>query len=537
MKRKTTERDRVLEAAWIFLALIVLGLVIAIRIRLLDIPLERDEGEYAYAGQLILQGIPPYKLAYNMKFPGTYAAYALIMAIFGQTIVGIHLGLLLINAATILLIFLLGRRLIDSIAGIAAAVAYAVLSSSQSVLGLAGHIENFVMLPALGATLLLLNEFDGRRLQRLFVSGFLFGISLLMKQPAVFFILFGALYLFSNDFRRKRGWKEIVLRNLIFDLGAVVPFGIACLFLWRAGVFDRFWFWTINYARQYGSMIAPSAAPKIFIEALAEVIDSGWLLWAFAGFGLVAGLWKERTRAETLFLLALFVFSFLALSAGFIFREHYFILILPVVSLFAGVALKILCNLAEKRGSLFRFMPLLLFCVMSCQPILAERKLNFETSPVEASHILYGGNPFPESVRVAEYLHDHTDADDTIAILGSEPEVYFYSKRHSATGYIYTYGLMEPQSYARQMQEEMISQIESARPKYMISIGVRSSWLQQPTSEHLIFAWADDYVAKFYDVVGLVNILSRDHTDYYFDQLPEPMPELGNYIFICRRKS
>src|ERR1043166_1340792 len=129
MKRKTTERDRVLEAAWIFLALIVLGLVIAIRVRLLDIPLERDEGEYAYAGQLILQGIPPYKLAYNMKFPGTYAAYALIMAIFGQTIVGIHLGLLLINAATILLIFLLGRRLIDSMAGIAAAVAYAVLSS------------------------------------------------------------------------------------------------------------------------------------------------------------------------------------------------------------------------------------------------------------------------------------------------------------------------------------------------------------------------------------------------------------------------
>jgi hypothetical protein len=96
---------------------------------------------------------------------------------------------------------------------------------------------------------------------------------------------------------------------------------------------------------------------------------------------------------------------------------------------------------------------------------------------------------------------------------------------------------MEPQSYARQMQEEMIRQIESARPKYVISIGVRSSWLQQPTSEGMIFAWADSYVEKFYDVVGLVNILSREQTDYYFDQLPEPKPQLGNYIFICRRKS
>src|SRR5205807_6764166 len=104
---------------WCVLAALVFGLVIAVRIRLLDIPLERDEGEYAYAGQLMLQGIPPYTLAYSMKFPGTYASYALIMSIFGQTIFGIHFGLLLVNAATIALIFFLGRRLINSIAGIA----------------------------------------------------------------------------------------------------------------------------------------------------------------------------------------------------------------------------------------------------------------------------------------------------------------------------------------------------------------------------------------------------------------------------------
>src|SRR5436309_13522512 len=46
MKRKPAERKRLLPAAWIFLAVIVLGLVIAIRIRLLGIPLERDEVEY-----------------------------------------------------------------------------------------------------------------------------------------------------------------------------------------------------------------------------------------------------------------------------------------------------------------------------------------------------------------------------------------------------------------------------------------------------------------------------------------------------------
>ena len=91
--------------AWLVLIMIIL-ITASIRYGLLDVPLERDEGEYAYAGQLILQGIAPYAQVYNMKMPGIYAAYALILAIFGQTTVGIHLGLLVVNAATILLMFL-----------------------------------------------------------------------------------------------------------------------------------------------------------------------------------------------------------------------------------------------------------------------------------------------------------------------------------------------------------------------------------------------------------------------------------------------
>src|SRR5277367_1344928 len=78
--------------------LVVLAVILSadiVRIRLLAVPLTRDEGEYAYAGQLILQGVPPYELAYNMKLPGTYYGYAAGMAVFGQTPTGIHLTLLL----------------------------------------------------------------------------------------------------------------------------------------------------------------------------------------------------------------------------------------------------------------------------------------------------------------------------------------------------------------------------------------------------------------------------------------------------------
>src|ERR1700739_3167065 len=117
-----------------------------LRIHLLQTPLERDEGEYAYSGQLMLQGIPPYKLACNMKLPGTYAAYALIMALFGQTIEAIHMGLLLVNSASIALVYLLGKRLYSVSAGLAACAAYALLSISGGVLGTQAHATQFVVL-------------------------------------------------------------------------------------------------------------------------------------------------------------------------------------------------------------------------------------------------------------------------------------------------------------------------------------------------------------------------------------------------------
>src|SRR6059058_4323110 len=105
-------------SALIVSAVILLSLFVRFRLR--DMPLERDEGEYAYAGQLMLQGMPPYKLAYNMKLPGTYAAYALIMAVFGQTTEGIRFGVLVVNLATIFFVFLLARRFGGPIAGVAA---------------------------------------------------------------------------------------------------------------------------------------------------------------------------------------------------------------------------------------------------------------------------------------------------------------------------------------------------------------------------------------------------------------------------------
>ena len=540
--RKTDINGKLVQFAWWAVATIAFTLVIAIRIRLLGIPLERDEGEYAYAGQLILQGIPPYKLAYNMKFPGTYAAYALIMSVFGQTIDAVHLGLLLVNAATIALIFFVGRRLINTMAGITAAASYAVLSVSPSVLGLAAHATNFVILPVLGAILLLVKKETVMasgptepRLARLLASGLLFGIGVLMKQPGLLFLPFGVIYIVWNDLNRRLSLNTMLLRSLVFVAGAAVPLGLTLLLLWRAGVLDTFWFWTMNYARQYGSLVPISQAPRIFLRSANEVVGTGWPVWLLAGIGALTGLWDQRLRANTLLLIGFLFFSALAVCPGFFFRTHYFILVLPAVSLLAGAAVSKLTEILGNRLILLKFTPLFLFALALSVPVLLDRKIFFEVSPNQACGLIYPQNPFLESVRIGTFLREHSEPNDTIAVLGSEPEIYFYSHRHSATGYIYTYALMEPQKYARQMQQEMIRDIEAARPKYLVSIAMEYSWLRRSDSDPAIFTWANDYMAQNYTAAGFVNIKPTE-TDYFFGDVPQTVETLKDYVLIYRRR-
>ncbi len=176
-----SRRRRLFWTGWTsFLSLVVLLLTVlgttAIRTRLLSMPLERDEGEYALAGRLILLGHPPYERLYNMKWPGTYYSYAIIEWVFGQNIEGIRLGILFVNIAAVVLVFLIARRMLDAYAAVAAAVAYAILSLSPATLGLAGHAAHFVVLSALTAILLLQNAFTSQRLGLYLLAGFFAGL-------------------------------------------------------------------------------------------------------------------------------------------------------------------------------------------------------------------------------------------------------------------------------------------------------------------------------------------------------------------------
>src|SRR5262249_23089850 len=86
--------------------------------------LERDEGEAAYFGPLCRGGPPPYALAYNLKLPGIYGVYALVLAVFGQTPAAIRIGLIVVTSATTAVTYLLGARLAAPAVGLATAAIF-----------------------------------------------------------------------------------------------------------------------------------------------------------------------------------------------------------------------------------------------------------------------------------------------------------------------------------------------------------------------------------------------------------------------------
>ena len=528
--------QRFLSCHWAWMVLVLILLVAgAIRFRLREMPLERDEGEYAYMGQLMLQGIPPYQAAYNMKFPGTYAAYAVILAVFGQTVSGIHLGVLLVNAVSIVLIFIITKRMWDEPAGLMAAAAYGLFTIGTGSLGLAGHATHFVVLPMLGALLLMLHARTSRRMWLHFTAGLLLGLAILMKQPGALYIPFFIIFPLWDELReRPVQWKRIAYRMLLLAIGTTLVLVITGLLIWQAGVFEKFWFWTVSYARSYASQVPPRYVFTMLKRGVYTIAHFTWLLWVLAPAGLLLLCFKRSDTRQLFFITTFTFFSFLAVCPAFVFRQHYFILMMPAVAMLIGGGLSFASELLARRApGPLAAVPILIFLTAWGFSFYQEHVTFLKLTPREASRYSYGANPFPESVQVAEYIRDRTSPDDVIAVVGSEPQIYFYANRRSATGYIYTYAMMENNPYALEMQREMARQIEAAAPKYLVIVNIYESWLKRPTSPTYVFEWCSNYV-KAGTLVGKVELTPPEVRYTWGTEAADAAPSTDKYLLVFR---
>lgn len=501
---KTRKRSPWAIVAWALILVVVAG----IRIRLLDFPLERDEGEFAYAGQLLLDGITPYQGAYNvaLKLPGTCLAYAGIFTLFGQTAMAIHAALLLVVLATAGLLFLITRRISGEWPAVVAAGTYALLSTSPPTNGLSAHATHFVMLPALAGIWLLQYPSSHTSRTRLLCAGLLLGVAILMKQTGAAFAPFALLWVARCGWHETaRFWRKIGLRLGLLIAGMALPLGLTCLIIAARGEFGQFWFWGFEYARAHAAIATLGQSILALLAMAARLFWDAPGLWVLSLAGLILAFGKKALPGWRFFTLTFALFSFIAIWPGW--RGHYFIQLLPAASLLAGIAAGTSFDWLDRRQIrlLPRTAPYLFFAVAAAGFFIGEGKLLFRLPPDKVSHEIYGINPFPETREIARWLKQHCPPTARVAVIGSEPQIYFYSQRRAATGYICTYPLVELHSEASRMQSEMIQEIESAPPGFVVFVWIPASWLAQPGCDEHILDWFNQYRKDHLQMICLVD--------------------------------
>jgi 4-amino-4-deoxy-L-arabinose transferase-like glycosyltransferase len=524
--------------AWVLLALVLVAAA-AVRLRLLEAPLDRDEGEYAYFGQLLLQGIPPYATAYHAKLPGVYGAYALALALFGRSVAGIHLGLLVVNAATSVLVFLVAARLFNRTVAVSAAAVFAILSLSPRLQGLAAYAEHFLLLPALAGALVLLRAVESRRLLAFFASGALVGVAFIIKQSGGAFVLFAVLYTLlapgpaaERDDWRRRSWPALAV-----VAGALVPFAVVCAGFIAAGLFDRFWFWTVVYTSHYASTTPLSVGLLLLTLTARSILSSSYLVVVPAAVGVSALLWDPRAHAGRLFVLLLSVCALAGASVGLYFRNQYFLLLTPAGALLAGLGAEALATRVARAPALRHALCAALIVVPLGHFAWAERAILFETQPADLARALAPPrNPLPESLEIGRWIRAHSAPTDRIAVIGSEPQIYFYAGLRAATGYIYMYPLMENQPYAAEMQRRMIGEIEAAQPRFVVLVNVAVSWNVGRMSDRTVFQWWGRYQEGF-ERVGIADIMDRGTRYVWGPDAEDYTPTSPVWVAVFERKA
>lgn len=519
--------------------LAMIAFVSIIRYRLLGVVLERDEGEYAYIGNLFLNGIGPFNYGYSMKLPGTPFMYALFMFIFGRSGTGIHAGLLVMNAATMYLMYAAFKKIFNPFIGLSTAVIYGFMAIGLPFIGFAAHATHFVCFYSAFAFLFLSRYMRSGKSAQLFLIGLMLGMAFLMKQQAVFLIIFMALFLWVYlRTEKKKTFLEIIKKLLFLGMAVVIPYALVFLIIVATGQFRDFWLWTVQYASLYEAVKGLAIVKVYFKSSFMPAWGVYYYLWVFALAGIGVLFWSPYTRLQKLFVAGYTIASACMVCAGFYFRPHYYVVILPVVGLLFGILAEFLIKQLKEHIPVLKSSNtslIVLFLIVLIQ-VYGNYSYFFHYTATEVCNRAYWGNPFSEVPAIANFIKENTSDTDKIAILGSEPEMYFYANRRAATGYLYTYPLVDEQPQNEFMQKQMIAEIEKNKPALIIFCNISYSWVVHPGTPRDIFNWGNTYTHDYYTPIAFVDFF-KDEGWFLFakNAIQTRTREPNSFIIIFKR--
>lgn len=521
----------------------VIFLVVLIRSNFLNIPFERDEGAYGYYGKLLLEGKIPYKDFYEQKFPGIFYFYGMMVGIFGETVKGMHIGFMLLNIGTIILLFAASRRLFSPLAGTITAITYAIVSITPNLSGFTIQGEHgvsfFISLGIYFYSVTLKNK----TWKYYFLMGLALGCAFMTKTSGMFLVLWGGIaividFFFDGD---KRTVKEFFRRTLIYSGGVFLVIGILFLIIAMKGSFTEMLYWSYQIPKRYVSRV-PWEEGKKYLDYTYQAITKDYkFFWMHAAFALVVIVLKNITWRMKLTIITLIGFSSLTIFPGFYFYGHYWIQILPGLSILAGLTFYAFNDVIQNRAGVkspnVKYIYVAVFIIATFMHLNKNKDYYFNPNYERILRTVYGNNPFPETAKIGEYINANSTPEDNIVSIGSEPEIYFYTKKHCPSRHAYFSALVDNVAEHKEWQREFVRDVEKAKPRYIIFYNHPISLMVQAGVDHYVFDWYNKYVTEGYTMIGLVDMIEGYSSNYVWrEQLINYKPQAQNLIYIFERK-
>ncbi len=445
------------------LLLAILAIGFLMRMAFVHEPLERDEGIYATIGQEILwQGIP-YRDVIEMKPPGSFYLYALMISLAGPSLEGIRMLTALYALATTIAIYWFGVIAAGSYAGLWAAFFFAVFSGVPQLQGSSSNTEVFMLLPMVLASCFLLKSNSKRRYRDLMLSGLFAGIALFIKTVAAPYVLLLCGTVFMKTW--SGSWSRGMLKDIGFFLLplACLGLGIAGFFYWNGALEDLF-YWNYTFLERYAISMSPGEYLQKFVAMGQAVLVEHVLLWLLA---IPTMLWIILHKRDlphgftALWLLSTVV----GVCMPGHYYPHYYIQLMPPLALLSGMGLS---ELWARSKRLRAFGTALVVCGIIFLAIL-DYKFYFVYSPEEVVIAKYGeqGVLFSEAMELGHYLKANTAPDDYVFQWGFEPEIFFYANRRTPSRFILFYTVAaspDPWEAGEELKQSLMAKL----PKYII---------------------------------------------------------------------
>ena len=473
---------------------VALGAVgVALGLPSLLYPLGRDQGLYYYvAREWVLRGSVPYRDVLDHKTPGIYLLHAVSILVFGEVEWGIRaLEILGVIGFGLVIGSLQGRRgrpVPDGVRGGGIALLallyfgfFDFWNSAQSELWYSG-----LGMAAVWAAV---------RIERLprasLVAGLFAGAAILMKPPAVWFVLLAVGMITARVWRDAAPRLRALLRAaLLFGAGAAaLP---VCVLAYFGAKHALFAMQDIVVGANAYYVKHEAGAPPGF----TWVDISGSILTYFAPFtvlfplgAVVLMVRRPAARRASLLAFGATLAGVLAVAMqGKYYLLHWGAAIVPLAYLGVAGMRGLVHPLAPRwRAAVASFVVVTGYVstawiphngVADHQHAVVQAELDYlrDRTPRSTLDAWFGvpsiGFSYAQSRRVGDWLREHTTPDDNVAVRGFQPEIYAIAhRRHIGRFFWTTFLTADARKYHREeWSAEDLHDLQTHPPKYAVTL-------------------------------------------------------------------